>query len=106
MESDISFTGHNDKKDAPKAGDGSFYICIYIHSISPIKKMPLKQGTEVILARCVSVQPCPIKKMPLKQGTEVRMASSTTRSQRSNKKDAPKAGDGNGSNLTKLAFVL
>ena len=60
-----------DKKDAPKAGDGN------MASDSPFAIAVLK-----------------IKKMPLKQGTETRSVSRLV-SSISHKKDAPKAGDGN-----------
>ncbi len=52
-------------------------------------------------AKCVA-KPCSkrtcggrIKKMPLKQGTETNYFFTSTLSLRHNKKDAPKAGDGN-----------
>ena len=38
------------KKDAPKAGDGSFLCYFNFHILYLlIKKMPLKQGTEVLI---------------------------------------------------------
>ena len=39
---------HNNKKDAPKAGDGNSISCIDFRLHYFIKKMPLKQGTETI----------------------------------------------------------
>ncbi len=62
------FTSFSYKKDAPKAGDGNHYLPL-IKSATSIKKMPLKQGTEI--SRTINLIQNPhIKKMPLKQGTE------------------------------------
>ena len=62
-----------------------------------IKKMPLKQGTEILLkVELLSKKNIIIKKMPLKQGTEIISPSRGMFYEVfKNKKDAPKAGDGN-----------
>ena len=59
-----------------------------------IKKMPLKQGTETPLLLLIFF--VKIKKMPLKQGTETFTYAFTFILFHPYKKDAPKAGDGNG----------
>ena len=59
-----------------------------------IKKMPLKQGTETLVHIIKLDFVLEIKKMPLKQGTETTKSNKTS-SFLIDKKDAPKAGDGN-----------
>ena len=83
------------KKMPLKQGTERNAVEVKSHFSGVIKKMPLKQGTEM-RSDITVVCNFPIKKMPLKQGTEMIICKRLyQRCSAANKKDAPKAGDGN-----------